>query len=76
MSEQVIRKKYEVYLDGEKIGSDMRIDDALIFAKALAEVYTPMMAVSGCGITIKLTEESMNGLTGLTSKEEEKEGEE
>lgn len=55
----MIEKKYDVYFDEEKIGSDMRIDDALIFIKALAEVYTPMMTVAGSRISIKLTEKTV-----------------
>ena len=64
----MIEKKYDVYLDDEKIGSDMRIDDALIFVKALSDVYTPQMAAIGSRISIKLNEETVSALNEINKR--------
>lgn len=64
----MIEKKYDVYFDEEKIGSDMRIDDALIFVKALSDVYTPQMAAIGSRISIKLTEETVKTFNDINNE--------
>lgn len=64
----MIEKKYDVCVDDEKIGSGMRIDDALIFVKALSDVYTPQMAAIGSRISIKLNEETVNALNVFNKK--------
>lgn len=64
----MIEKKYDVCVDDEKVGSSMRIDDALIFVKALSDVYTPQMAAIGSRISIKLNEETVNELNVFNKK--------
>lgn len=63
----MIDRRYDVYLDEEKISSDMHIEDAMIFIKAVCEVYASQMAKFGSKVSIKLTDETINML-----KEEDK----
>ena len=64
----MIEKKYDVCVDDEKVGSSMRIDDALIFVKALSDVYTPQMAAIGSRISIKLNEETVSALNEINKR--------
>lgn len=58
----MIEKRYDVYFDEEKISSDMCIEDALIFVKAVCEYYAPQLAEYGTKVSIKLTDETINML--------------
>lgn len=58
----MIEKRYDVYFDEEKIGSDMCIEDALIFVKAVCEYYASQLVEYGTKVSIKLTDETINML--------------
>lgn len=57
-----IDRRYDVYLDEEKISSDMHIEDAMIFIKAVYEDYASQLAKFGSKVSIKLTDETINML--------------
>ena len=63
----MIDRRYDVYLDEEKISSDMHIEDAMIFVKAVCEVYASQLAEYGTKVSIKLSDATINLL-----KEEDK----
>lgn len=56
----MIERKYDVYLDEEKIASDMRIHDALIFVETLFDVYEYQIVERGSKLRIKLSDATIN----------------
>ena len=58
----MIEKRYDVYFDEEKISSDMHIEDAMIFIKAVYEDCASQLAKFGSKVSIKLTDETINML--------------